>query len=700
MNRFHGSVRALLAALSTVVASRTARAAGPAEVYADDVVLDGRGETVEVRGNVRVDAAPFFLTSRALKITRSWRGLELDGEAQLSFCACSGPPLVVSFTGAAVAPPADLFIKSPRLAFFGVPVLWLPYFWLRAPSRVGLLPPDLALRGQDGVFLGGGVHLPLATKQPDALALRGGGYVLGGYAVSAEYAARRTHASAKLDSLRGELGVALEARASTGPSAATQPWQVHAYTDVDALWQRRAVVMTTSLEEAARPLDRAETVTGAFARDGSNWGNAGVRGFGVRAWGGLPRSSDAEAGTVLGGPSFAWGSSLALGSHTVLAATIESLGLFAASRDELTRLNGAGDTRGQLSRARVRFASAASLGPIGVRASGRSVAGTRVYVAREGTSPSLVGAASVSLGLPLARTFGREAELRHRVEPHVGISSSFGVGDPARGPGVTFSDAALADVAYGLDPLDANGVGTRPLQGLAEAAPATLGTAVFGRGLVDVPPGVRTAWAPRVGVSSVLGDAQVRSNFALDAALLAVGAGRPVRTLGRARLTLEHRDVEVRGDVGLAPATESSRVDAFVSGMVRVGRTAGAHLIASLAYQEDRSQARDLRLVGSLALDDDAILVTPYARNGWTLGAQGYLPLARWLRIGGGADIDPSRDARVTVLGARGLLEFRDKCDCVAFRLVGSHRLGRPWPAPSGLPGVDIWFEVDLHPAK
>ena len=39
-------------------------------------------------------------------------------------------------------------------------MLALPWFWLRAPSRPGILPPNFAWRGGDGLLAGGGVHLP------------------------------------------------------------------------------------------------------------------------------------------------------------------------------------------------------------------------------------------------------------------------------------------------------------------------------------------------------------------------------------------------------------------------------------------------------------------------------------------------------------------------------------------------------------
>ena len=60
-----------------------------------------------------------------------------------------GTPLTVEFEKAFVAPPGDLIIKSPTLEFYGVPVMHLPWFWLRSDEKLGVLPPDIAYRGKD-----------------------------------------------------------------------------------------------------------------------------------------------------------------------------------------------------------------------------------------------------------------------------------------------------------------------------------------------------------------------------------------------------------------------------------------------------------------------------------------------------------------------------------------------------------------------
>src|SRR4029453_935083 len=61
-------------------------------------------------------------------------------------------------------------------------VMYLPWFWMRSDEKVGVLPPDVAYRGQDGLYAGGGVHVPWKDRGArQALDLRGGAYFKGGF---------------------------------------------------------------------------------------------------------------------------------------------------------------------------------------------------------------------------------------------------------------------------------------------------------------------------------------------------------------------------------------------------------------------------------------------------------------------------------------------------------------------------------------
>src|ERR1019366_1054713 len=97
---------------------------------------------------------------------------------------------------------------------YHVPILWLPLFWLRSPGNIGLLPLDVAYRGGDGLYLGAGVHLPWSKGDPkDGLDLRAGAYLTGGFAADARLRTEATFTRVRVDDLRGDTGVSLDARA-------------------------------------------------------------------------------------------------------------------------------------------------------------------------------------------------------------------------------------------------------------------------------------------------------------------------------------------------------------------------------------------------------------------------------------------------------------------------------------------------------
>ncbi|MGC4091432.1 MAG: hypothetical protein QM756_26840, partial [Polyangiaceae bacterium] len=43
---------------------------------------------------------------------------------------------------------SDVLLASATLRVFGIPVLWLPYLWLRSPNRAGLMPPFVTYRAE------------------------------------------------------------------------------------------------------------------------------------------------------------------------------------------------------------------------------------------------------------------------------------------------------------------------------------------------------------------------------------------------------------------------------------------------------------------------------------------------------------------------------------------------------------------------
>jgi hypothetical protein len=255
----------------------------PVAFSADQVRFDARSGGLAVTGHVHVDEPPFFFVSDALELRRVAIGVELRGRGTIGFCPCLGTPLAVSFTGATVAPPHDVIVRNPVLEVFGLPIAWLPIAWLRSAGRVGLLPPDVAWRGGDGFFAGGGVHLP--WTQGDVvrgLDLRAGGYANGGAAVDVALRTPESASRVRWDRLRGNDGVTLESRGTVSIGGAASGsgavWQL------DALRGGRALAATTEIEAASRGVDRAQA-TAAWRFDG--WTLAsGVRDVAVR--GGLP----------------------------------------------------------------------------------------------------------------------------------------------------------------------------------------------------------------------------------------------------------------------------------------------------------------------------------------------------------------------------------------------------------------------------
>ncbi|MGH7280239.1 MAG: hypothetical protein ACRELY_01845, partial [Polyangiaceae bacterium] len=248
---------AILAFVASLAAARSARAdIPPIDTHADDVTIDAKEHDLDLKGNVTLDAPPFHLSAGELLLKRTPRGVDVDGKGRLAFCPCLGTPLTLGFTGAIVAPPGDLILRSPTLDIYGVPVFWAPYFWVRSSARIGLLPPDITYRGKDGVFLGDGIHVPWRFGDwRNGLNLRAGAYTTGGSAFSGELITDASTTSVTWDHKDGD-GVGIDARGAmesrSGAALTTSTtW------DVDVLRGGRGVVATTDVDAASRVIDRA-----------------------------------------------------------------------------------------------------------------------------------------------------------------------------------------------------------------------------------------------------------------------------------------------------------------------------------------------------------------------------------------------------------------------------------------------------------
>jgi hypothetical protein len=588
----------------------------PFDVHASDVEIDARTREAVLKGDVRVDAPPFHLRSDELRLRRTWRGaIDVEGTGRLTFCPCLGAPLAVRFEEATVAPPGDLILRSPSLEIFGAPVLWLPYFWLRAPEKPGLLPPDVAYRASDGMFLGDGIHLPLKRgSAASALDLRAGGYFEGGSAIDAVLSTETTATRAAWDHLRGD-GVTLDAhgaievgseRRAKGPRdapATTLAW------DADAIRGARGVLATTDLGAAAKPFDRAAATTTWRTGD---WTLA--TSFRATA----PRGEDLVAAAAAG-PFATLRRAGAIAGAGAYDATIEG---GVTGQPGLTASFAHGETGALL---------ADRWGPVGVSLAARA-AGDAAAVGESGAGSrsGLDGAASarVRAALPFGRAFassGVNDPWIHRLEPAV-------------------EGAVLA--VHGDDLL-----GVMPGRGLA---------AVRGN-----------AWVSDVAIASEQGRWGARIGSEVSVAFGAVGAldsGTGAQLVARGRAALSASVAALTAEA--ARLASPGNTGGALTVRARIGELGGLHLVV-LAAERDGVDPVLARALTDAPLEPSGGFLSS---TGWTAGARARIPWTPWLATTGGADVDITAQ---TLVAARGGIELRDACGCVVFRANAAHRIGR-----------------------
>jgi hypothetical protein len=370
----------------------------PVAFSADHVRLDVHAGALGVDGHVRVEEPPFYFASDALELKRVPIGVELRGDGRLEFCRCLGTPIAVRFTGATVAPPHDAILRNPVLEIFGVPVAWLPVFWLRSPGRVGLLPPDVAWRGRDGLFVGDGFHLPWAQGDREhGLDLRGGGYVDGGVVVDGVLRTTTSSTHVRWDRLRADDGVTLDTFGATSPSdAASKEWLAW---DAHALLGARAVQATTDVEVAARRVDRAQ-VEAAWRGGGWTFGT----GF---------RAAAQQGGSLR---------DLGSGRPVVIARRADGLGRLGSY--DLTVEGGqiAGEGQGAVTFARGTTGVLAThrIGPFGISGALNAYGDVAQAVARSGWDGTVQARGRVAL--PLERPYPSDDDhdpWTHRTEPRL-----------------------------------------------------------------------------------------------------------------------------------------------------------------------------------------------------------------------------------------------------------------------------------------
>jgi hypothetical protein len=602
---------------------------------ADQLRFDPTSQEFDVSGNVRVDEPPFHLSSEALRLRRVPIGAEVQGDGKLAFCPCLGTPLAVRFTGATVAPPHDLILRNPVLDVFGVPVAWLPAFWLRSPGRPGLLAPDVEWRGADGFFAGGGIHLPWRSGDTvRGLDLRAGGYAEGGVAVDAALTTSTTETRVTWDRLHAEDGIGVAARGATAIGRPTAEDSVA--WDVDALRGARAVRATTDLDAAARPFDRAEAEA-SWRWEGWTFAS-GVR------WVALRGTDALEQGAA--GPVVAIRRSDALGSVGSYDATLEG--------GQTGAPNGAGAVASPVTgpttfvRAEGGTTFAARLGPVGA-ALGVREAGV-VSSAGSETGVDAAAQARASLGMPLVRAFASPDDgdpWVHRTEPRL----------EAAVLGARVSDVFVWPAARGM----------------------------------AIPAG--GAWVAGARWDNTLGRTGSRTAFDLDAIAGLVGDAQGTSAALRARAAASGPWVGLVADAARVFGGGAGGVGTTAAGegvpgsggvlvaRARIGPETGLNLTAHVAERDGVDPILARALVEAPLEPATGFL----AAAGWTGGGRLALPIGSRVTARGGADLDLAARTLVAALGA---VELHDPCNCVVVRATVAHRVGRD--------GIDAWLAVDL----
>jgi len=356
--------------------------------------VDAELGELSLSGDVKLTVGRYRLGGDRVRLKRGPRGIGVEGGGDIAFCACDNPPVTLGYTSVTIAPPSDVLVKNAVLRAGGVPVFWLPYLWLRSPDRLALMFPSVEWRGDDGLMLGSGIHVPFEANQgrPSARALDigGYGYVNGGARVDARLLTPETTSFIRWDY---KDGTALSVDAHGAAAGKTKTTWAY---DADASLGVRGRTALSSLEAAARRYDHA--------RFGVGSSNGALVAFGLGA--------DAVRGAWLSdplsvGPFALFASGGALGSRS--SYTLD-LGVSSVARAGEGRNDNA-DTRGLQ---RLGLESAYAAGPLLARAAVFEQ-GELLSQPVQTMSTLRVGA-GLSLSTPLLRRF--EA-LRHVIAPEL-----------------------------------------------------------------------------------------------------------------------------------------------------------------------------------------------------------------------------------------------------------------------------------------
>jgi hypothetical protein len=216
--------------------------------------IDGGFNRFRLSNGVRLTVHRYRVTADEMTLERTPRGLIVNGSGSVSFCPCVQPPLTVGFTSATVAPPTDLILRNASFRAYGLPVFYLPWFWVRSPNRSGMMSPRLSYRGNDGFFLGTGIHLPLSKRyepSPEYLDLSFGSYLFSGFDIGGQLVTTNTVTNLRWDRLHHNFVEFDAVGYRTLGDATAVAWRA------DALRGARARTGYVSFEASSRAYDHS-----------------------------------------------------------------------------------------------------------------------------------------------------------------------------------------------------------------------------------------------------------------------------------------------------------------------------------------------------------------------------------------------------------------------------------------------------------
>src|SRR5262245_31138483 len=124
MARAGGVAALVLFAAARAPAAEPGREEHRVDFTAKEVEIAEGDSELSLSGDVVVRSERFRLTADAVTLSRSPRGVHVEGSGRLAFCRCKHPPLTLGFAAADLAPPTDVLLEHATLRVFGVPVFY------------------------------------------------------------------------------------------------------------------------------------------------------------------------------------------------------------------------------------------------------------------------------------------------------------------------------------------------------------------------------------------------------------------------------------------------------------------------------------------------------------------------------------------------------------------------------------------------